>query len=98
MAQQALFDELLASTILPGLSGAASADQEKTTVQLVGAVARHSPQKVGPMLLDIVPRILKAAAKEDDELREAVLQVHFYMDPLAVESVSQAYRPSSRLF
>ncbi|KAI5120871.1 hypothetical protein M0805_008243 [Coniferiporia weirii] len=77
-AQQSLFDELIKSTVLPGLRNEASAnaalEQQRTTVQLVAAITRHSPGRIAVVLDTIIPGVLKAAACEDDELREYALQ------------------------
>ena len=47
---------------------------QRTTVQLVAAVTRYTPQKVAPVLNGLVPRVLQACVKEDAELREGSLQ------------------------
>ena len=70
----AVFDQLLVSTIRPGLTSG-NVEEQRTTVQLVAAVARHSPQKIDNVLGVVTPGVLGAAAKEDDELREYALQV-----------------------
>ena len=44
-------------------------------MQLVAAVARHSPLQIAPVLGQVVPGILKAVQRDDDELREGGLQV-----------------------
>lgn len=74
-APQALFDELVKSTALPGLrleSGGLEA--QRTAVQLVGAIARQSSGRIAPVLDEIIPGVLKAASQEDDESREYALQ------------------------
>ena len=43
-------------------------------MQLVAAVARHSPGQIAPALGDIVPLVLKAIQRDDEELREGALQ------------------------
>lgn len=43
-------------------------------MQLVAAVARYSPHQVATVLNDVVPSIIKAIAKDDEELRESGLQ------------------------
>lgn len=43
-------------------------------MQLVAAVARHSPGQIAPALDHVVPSILKAIQKDDEELREGSLQ------------------------
>ena len=62
------------ATIRPGL-GSGNVEEQRTTVQLVAAVARHSPQKVDSVIGVVTPGVLEAAAREDDELREYALQV-----------------------
>jgi cullin-associated NEDD8-dissociated protein 1 len=70
----ALFTDLLKSSVLPDLVSPASLDKQRTTVQLIAAVARHSPSQIAPFLEQIVPQILQAVNKDDDELREGCLQ------------------------
>lgn len=41
----------------------------------MAAVARHSPAQLAPALNNIVPGILRAVEKDDEELREGALQV-----------------------
>jgi cullin-associated NEDD8-dissociated protein 1 len=45
------------------------------TVQLVAAVVRQSAGQIASVLGDIVPGILSAVQRDDDELREGCLQV-----------------------
>lgn len=59
----------------PFLTTSASVEKQRTTSQLVAAVARHSALQIAPVLGDIVPGILKAVQK-DDELRESGLQAN----------------------
>lgn len=44
-------------------------------MNLVAAIFRQSPQQLTPSLGDIVPGILQAVKRDDDELREGCLQV-----------------------
>ncbi|KAF8168473.1 armadillo-type protein [Crassisporium funariophilum] len=74
ISQPALFAELLTSSVFPNLNATASLDKQRTTVQLVAAVARHSPIQLAPALGSIVPGILQAVEKDDEELREGALQ------------------------
>ena len=74
ISQAALFTELLKTKVLPNLAPSASLEKQRTTVQLIAAVARHSPTQIAPVLSDIVPGILKAIQKDDEELREGSLQ------------------------
>jgi cullin-associated NEDD8-dissociated protein 1 len=69
-----LFTGLLKSNVLPDLVPAAGQDKQRTTVQLIAAVARHSPSQIAPFLEKIIPQILQAVDKDDDELREGSLQ------------------------
>lgn len=77
-AQQAYFDDLIKSTVLPGLRNESNAEnvieQQRTTIQLVAAITRQSPGRIMSAIDAIVPGVLKAAAREDDELREYALQ------------------------
>ena len=74
ISQSSLFTDLLNKNILPNLVSSASIDNQRTTVQLVGAVARHCSNQIAPLLDNIIPGILKAAEKDDEELRESALQ------------------------
>ncbi|KAK0197925.1 armadillo-type protein [Armillaria mellea] len=74
LSQPQLFTELLQTNVFPHLVPNANIEKQKTTVQLVAAVARHSPLQIAPVLGDIVGGILKAVQREDDELREGCLQ------------------------
>jgi cullin-associated NEDD8-dissociated protein 1 len=69
-----VFDQLLEGSIRPGLASG-NVEEQRTIVQLIAAVARHSPHKIDSVLGVVAPGILEAAAKEDDELREYALQV-----------------------
>jgi cullin-associated NEDD8-dissociated protein 1 len=68
------FGELLKNIILPNLSPSAGVDKQRTTVQLVAAVARHSPHQVATVLNEVVPGIANAIKKDDEELRDSGLQ------------------------
>ncbi|THG96420.1 hypothetical protein EW026_g5420 [Hermanssonia centrifuga] len=74
VAQPQQFSELLKTLIFPNLSPSASIEKQRTTVQLIAAIARHSPYQIAPILNDLVPGIVKAASKEDEELKESGLQ------------------------
>ncbi|KZT24708.1 TIP120-domain-containing protein [Neolentinus lepideus HHB14362 ss-1] len=69
-----LFGSLLSRDILPCLVSGANFDKQTTTVQLVAAIIRHSPTQISPSLGEIVPGILEAVRRDDDELRESCLQ------------------------
>jgi cullin-associated NEDD8-dissociated protein 1 len=75
ISQPELFTNLLTNDILPFLDPVANLEKQRTTVQLVAAVTRHSPLNITPVFDKIVPGILKAVQREDDELREGCLQV-----------------------
>lgn len=71
---------MLKSDVFPNLAGeqgAGSVEKQRTTVQLVAALVRQSAGQVAGVLGDIVPGILKAVQRDDDELREGCLQVRF---------------------
>ena len=75
VAQPQQFVDLLRTIIFPNLSPSAGVDKQRTTIQLVASVARHSPHQVAPVLHELVPSIIKSVSKEDEELRESGLQV-----------------------
>ncbi|KAI0075919.1 ARM repeat-containing protein [Panus rudis PR-1116 ss-1] len=74
VSQTQIARDLIKSIVLPALGPGANAEQQRTIVQLVAAVARHSPQHLGPFMSDVVTGIVKAIPKEDEELRESCLQ------------------------
>ncbi|KAG7090596.1 hypothetical protein E1B28_009701 [Marasmius oreades] len=74
ISQPGLFNELLKSSVLPHLAANANIEKQRTTVQLIAAVARHSPSQIAQSLGEIVPPITKAIQRDDDELREGCLQ------------------------
>jgi cullin-associated NEDD8-dissociated protein 1 len=74
-SQRELFSELLNSYVYPYLTTSASVEKQRTTLQLVAAVARHSASQIAPVLRVIIPGILAAVQRDDDELRESGLQV-----------------------
>lgn len=74
ISQPALFEALLNTSVFPNLAPSASLDKQRTTVQLVAAIARHCPHQISPVLDKIVPGILEAIQKDDEELREGSLQ------------------------
>lgn len=75
ISQEGLFSELLTAHVFPFLAPGANIDKQRTTVQLIAAVARNSPLAISSVLPEIVPGILKAIQRDDDELREGSLQV-----------------------
>ncbi|KAF9016837.1 ARM repeat-containing protein [Hymenopellis radicata] len=74
ISQSQLFTELLQTSVYPNLAAGANLDKQRTTVQLIAAVARHSPSQIAPVLGDVVSGILKAVQRDDDDLREGCLQ------------------------
>ncbi|KAF8651023.1 hypothetical protein AX16_004957 [Volvariella volvacea WC 439] len=74
ISQPTLVSGLLQTYVFPNLVPGASIDKKRTTVQLVAALARHSPTHISPVLGEIIPGILKAVHQEDEELREGSLQ------------------------
>ncbi|KAG6828860.1 hypothetical protein H0H92_006567 [Tricholoma furcatifolium] len=74
ISQTELFHELLKTNVLPYLDSSANLEKQRTTVQLVAAVARNSPTHIAPVLGEIVPGVLKAVQRNDEELREGSLQ------------------------
>jgi cullin-associated NEDD8-dissociated protein 1 len=74
ISQGFLFTDLLATHVFPNLAAGADLEKQRTTVQLVAAVARTAPTQIAPVLVDIVPGVLKALQRDDDELREGSLQ------------------------
>ncbi|KAH9939018.1 ARM repeat-containing protein [Epithele typhae] len=73
-SQPRLFASLLTGVISPGLASNADLGKQRTVVQLVAAVARHSPQQIAPALGDVAPSIIKDSQRDDEELRESCLQ------------------------
>ncbi|EJD55111.1 TIP120-domain-containing protein [Auricularia subglabra TFB-10046 SS5] len=73
-APENIFPGLVRSVIIPALAPSASLDSQRTIVQLIGAAGRYSPQKIATVLQDVVPGVLNACNRDDDELRESALQ------------------------
>jgi len=82
LCAQPLFTELLSTDILANLAPSASVEKQRTTVLLVAAIARTSPQRIAVGLAEIVSGVLKAVTRDDDELREGSLQVRCYVHGL----------------
>ncbi|KAL0578835.1 hypothetical protein V5O48_003159 [Marasmius crinis-equi] len=74
ISQPGLFEDLLKTHVLPHLAPNANLEKQRTTVQLIAAVAKHSPAQIAGNLGEIVPPIVKAVQRDDDELREGCLQ------------------------
>ncbi|KAF8217872.1 armadillo-type protein [Mycena galopus ATCC 62051] len=58
----------------PYLAANANLAKQRTAVNLVATVARTAPTQITPVLAEIVPGVLKAVQRDDDELREGSLQ------------------------
>ncbi|KIJ68853.1 hypothetical protein HYDPIDRAFT_82664 [Hydnomerulius pinastri MD-312] len=82
-----LFADLLRTNVLPFLAANANLEQQRTTINLVSSILRQSPQHLTASLPDIVPGILKAVQRDDDELREGCLQA---LETLLLRSPSEA--------
>ncbi|KAG8220729.1 armadillo-type protein [Butyriboletus roseoflavus] len=87
VAPPELFSTLLQNNILPFLVANANLEQQRTTVNLVAAIFRQSPQQLTPSLGDIVPGLLQAVKRDDDELREGCLQA---LEALLLRSPGEA--------
>ncbi|KAF9235878.1 armadillo-type protein [Melanogaster broomeanus] len=74
VAPAELFSNLLQTSILPFLAQNANLERQRTTVNLIAAILRQSPQQLTFSLGEIVPGILQAVQRDDDELREGCLQ------------------------
>lgn len=76
-ASHASLENLIQSTVEPALAGNSKTpvEQQRTVVLLLGAMGRYAPNQVAPVLPSIVPAILNLSAVDDEELREACLQV-----------------------
>lgn len=67
------FTKLVSRTVIPTLQ-ANNTDQLRTSVTLVGALAKMAPQQMGKQAQEIIPLVLGAATAHDDvELKEGVL-------------------------
>ena len=74
-AQPQEFSALFTSILVPGLASSANVETQRTVVQLVAAIARHSPHLIASTLSDVTQSILKDSLRDDEELRESCLQV-----------------------
>ncbi|KAL4071187.1 armadillo-type protein [Scleroderma yunnanense] len=82
-----LCSNLLLRNVLPNLEPGANLEQQRTTANLVTAILRQSPQQLTASLGQIVPGILKAIHRDDDELREGCLQA---LETLLLRSSAEA--------
>ena len=71
-----LSGQLLSTVIIPNLQTSAPIEKQRTTVNLVAAIVRSSPQRLASGLGAIVPGILQVVDQDDEELREGALQVN----------------------
>jgi cullin-associated NEDD8-dissociated protein 1 len=71
-----LSGQLLSTVVIPNLQTSAPIEKQRTTVNLVAAIARASPQRLASGLGAIVPGILHVVDRDDEELREGALQVN----------------------
>jgi cullin-associated NEDD8-dissociated protein 1 len=69
-----IFDQLLRKEIISGVVESTTPDKQQTMVQLVAAVVRTSPAPIAPALKQIIPGILKAVERDNDDIRENALQ------------------------
>ncbi|BGP50195.1 hypothetical protein JCM10450v2_006106 [Rhodotorula kratochvilovae] len=70
----ALLDSLLTETVVPVLERADAGDALRTSISLVGALARSAPAQVGGKAAALIPLVLHGADRGDDEGKEGVLQ------------------------
>ena len=91
-----LSGQLLLTVVIPNLQTSAPIEKQRTTVNLVAAIVRASPQRLASGLGAIVPGILRVVDQDDEELREGALQVNsllvlpssLYLNPSkALESI-----------
>ncbi|KAG8930309.1 hypothetical protein FRC03_000633 [Tulasnella sp. 419] len=68
------FNRLIKNVVVPSLTTSTPLDKQRTTVQLIGAIARYSSSRFGPVLSDVLPGVLSAATKDDADLREGCMQ------------------------
>ena len=88
-----LSGQLLSTVVIPNLRTSAPIEKQRTTVNLVAAIVRASPQRLASGLGAIVPGILRIVEQDDEELREGALQVNSSL----VLSSSSYLNPSKAL-
>lgn len=91
-SQPQQFTDLLNTYIVPGLAPSANVEKQRTVVQLVAAVARHSPAQIAPSLSQIASSIIKDSQRDDEELRESCLQVGPKGDPPGFQLLTSSRR------
>lgn len=85
ISQPDLLLALLKNSVLPSLAPGANLDKQRTMIQLSAAMARSpAASQIAPELGQIVPPILKAFDRDDEELREGSFQVSCLYDLLEV--------------
>jgi cullin-associated NEDD8-dissociated protein 1 len=67
-----LFANLLKGDILSNIDSG-NIEKQQTMIQVIAAVARVSPGQIAPSLAQIVPGVLKASQKDNEDLRESSL-------------------------
>ena len=82
ISHHTLFQQLLELHVYPYLSPSTPIEKQRTTIQLIAAVTRHSPTLMGPIVFKVISGILDALKKDDDELSEGCLQVSFHLQLL----------------
>jgi hypothetical protein len=53
--------------------------KQRTTVHLVAAIVRQALQQLTSVYNDIIPGVIRAVQRDDDELREGCLQVRRHL-------------------
>ncbi|GAA5856944.1 hypothetical protein JCM8547_008479 [Rhodosporidiobolus lusitaniae] len=81
----ALLNGLLEETVLPSLKGD-SAEKLRTSISLVGALARTASEQISPRVGELIPLVLRGSEKNDDEGKEGVLQC---LESLALKCPSE---------
>ena len=70
-----VFTSVQRDWISPSWGPSVPVERKVTTVQLVATIARQSPQKLGPILPEVLNGMFEAVSKDDPELKEGCLQV-----------------------
>jgi cullin-associated NEDD8-dissociated protein 1 len=76
ISQSSSFDELVNTQITPFLVPSTPIERYRNTAHFVAALVRQSPVQTAPYLDKLVPDIVAAVQKDDEELREGCLQVN----------------------
>ncbi|KAI6021197.1 armadillo-type protein [Pisolithus marmoratus] len=79
--------QLLQTNVFPYLEADANLEPQRTTVNLVSAILRQSPQQLASSFDRIIPGVLKAVQRDDDELCEGCLQA---LETLLLRSSAEA--------